>query len=31
VPESYLVDPFGVVRAKIIGGVTADRLDELIS
>jgi cytochrome c biogenesis protein CcmG/thiol:disulfide interchange protein DsbE len=31
VPESYLVDPFGVVQAKIIGGVKADKLDELIS
>jgi cytochrome c biogenesis protein CcmG/thiol:disulfide interchange protein DsbE len=31
VPESYLVDPFGVVRTKIVGGVTAEKLDELIS
>jgi cytochrome c biogenesis protein CcmG, thiol:disulfide interchange protein DsbE len=30
VPESYLVDPFGIVRAKILGGVTADRLDDII-
>jgi cytochrome c biogenesis protein CcmG/thiol:disulfide interchange protein DsbE len=31
VPESYLVDPFGVVRAKVTGGVTADKLDELMA
>jgi cytochrome c biogenesis protein CcmG/thiol:disulfide interchange protein DsbE len=31
VPESYLVDPFGIVRAKIIGGVTADKLDDLLA
>ena len=30
VPESYLVDPFGIVRAKMIGGVEADELGELI-
>jgi cytochrome c biogenesis protein CcmG, thiol:disulfide interchange protein DsbE len=30
VPESYLVDPFGVVRAKLIGGVKADDLDQLL-
>lgn len=30
VPESYLVDPEGLVRAKIIGGVTEQRLDELL-
>lgn len=30
VPESYLVDPNGIVRAKIIGGVTAERLDDLL-
>jgi cytochrome c biogenesis protein CcmG/thiol:disulfide interchange protein DsbE len=29
-PESYLVDPVGIVRAKLIGGVTADGLDELL-
>ena len=31
VPESYLIDPFGIVRAKILGGVTADDLDSLIA
>ena len=31
VPESYLVAPSGVVAAKIIGGVTADQLDERIA
>jgi len=30
VPESYLVDPGGVVRAKLVGGVTADGLDRLL-
>jgi len=30
-PESYLVDPNGIVRAKIIGGVTAEYLDELLA
>ena len=30
VPESYLVDPSGGVRAKIVGGVDADKLDELL-
>lgn len=30
VPESYLVDPLGVVRVKITGGVTRDGLDELL-
>ena len=30
VPESYLVDPAGGVRAKIVGGVDADKLDELL-
>ena len=30
VPESYLIDPAGFVVAKIIGGVRADRLDQLI-
>jgi cytochrome c biogenesis protein CcmG/thiol:disulfide interchange protein DsbE len=29
-PESYLVDPAGVVQAKFFGGVTADQLDEVI-
>lgn len=31
VPESYLVAPSGVVAAKLIGGVTADDLDERIA
>jgi cytochrome c biogenesis protein CcmG/thiol:disulfide interchange protein DsbE len=31
VPESYLVDPFGIVRVKIIGGVTAEKLDDYLS
>jgi cytochrome c biogenesis protein CcmG, thiol:disulfide interchange protein DsbE len=30
VPESYLVDPAGGVRAKIVGGVDAEKLDELL-
>jgi cytochrome c biogenesis protein CcmG/thiol:disulfide interchange protein DsbE len=30
VPESYLVDPLGVVRVKITGGVTRGGLDELL-
>ena len=30
VPESYLVDPSGGVRAKIVGGVDADKLDDLL-
>lgn len=30
VPESYLVDPGGVVRAKLIGGVTAAGLDSIL-
>jgi cytochrome c biogenesis protein CcmG, thiol:disulfide interchange protein DsbE len=31
VPESYLVDPDGYVRAKIVGGVDAEKLDELLA
>lgn len=31
VPESYLVAPNGVVVAKLIGGVKAEHLDELIA
>jgi cytochrome c biogenesis protein CcmG/thiol:disulfide interchange protein DsbE len=31
VPESYLVDPFGVVRSKWTGGVTADGIDATIA
>lgn len=30
VPESYLVDPGGVVVAKIIGGITAEGLEDLL-
>jgi cytochrome c biogenesis protein CcmG/thiol:disulfide interchange protein DsbE len=30
VPESYLVDPNGGVRAKIVGGIDAEKLDELL-
>ena len=30
VPESYLIDPGGFVRAKITGGVTADGLDGIV-
>jgi len=30
VPESYLVDPDGGVRAKIVGGVDADKLEDLL-
>ena len=30
VPESYLVDPAGTVRYKLIGGVTAEGLTELL-
>jgi cytochrome c biogenesis protein CcmG, thiol:disulfide interchange protein DsbE len=30
VPESYLVDPYGIVRWKTDGGVTADQLDEVV-
>ena len=31
VPESYLVVPDGAIVAKIIGGVTAEGLDELLA
>ncbi|MGK2956997.1 MAG: TlpA family protein disulfide reductase [Acidimicrobiales bacterium] len=31
VPESYLVSPDGIVRAKIVGGVTEKKLDELLA
>jgi cytochrome c biogenesis protein CcmG/thiol:disulfide interchange protein DsbE len=31
VPESYLIDPFGVVRVKYTGGVTAKDLDEKLA
>lgn len=31
VPESYLIDPSGVVVAKIIGGVTVDGLEQLLA
>jgi cytochrome c biogenesis protein CcmG, thiol:disulfide interchange protein DsbE len=31
VPESYVVDPSGVVAAKVVGGVTAAGLDALLA
>jgi cytochrome c biogenesis protein CcmG, thiol:disulfide interchange protein DsbE len=31
VPESYIVDPDGIVRAKIIGGVTLDGLESIVA
>lgn len=31
VPESYLIDPSGLVVAKIIGGVTEDGLEDLLA
>jgi cytochrome c biogenesis protein CcmG/thiol:disulfide interchange protein DsbE len=31
VPESYVVDPGGVVAAKLVGGVTAAGLDEVLA
>jgi cytochrome c biogenesis protein CcmG/thiol:disulfide interchange protein DsbE len=31
VPESYLVDPLGIVRVKVLGGVTAEALDGWIA
>lgn len=31
VPESFLVDPDGVVRAKLVGGVTEAGLDRLLA
>jgi cytochrome c biogenesis protein CcmG/thiol:disulfide interchange protein DsbE len=30
VPESYVIDPFGFVRAKVTGGVTSTGLDRLL-
>lgn len=30
VPESYLIGPEGVVRAKIVGGIDADKLEDLL-
>ena len=30
VPESFLVNPEGVVVAKLLGGVTEDKLEELL-
>jgi cytochrome c biogenesis protein CcmG/thiol:disulfide interchange protein DsbE len=29
VPESYVIDPFGIVRAKVLGGVRVDDLEKL--
>lgn len=31
VPESYLVAPNGIVRAKIVGGVDASKLEDLLA
>lgn len=31
VPESYLIAPDGQVRAKIVGGVVVDKLEELLA
>lgn len=31
VPESYLISPDGTVAAKLIGGVTAEALDEVLA
>lgn len=31
VPESFLVDPAGIVRAKVLGGVTDARLEDLLA
>ena len=31
VPESYLIDPNGIVRAKIVGGVVSDKLEALLA
>jgi cytochrome c biogenesis protein CcmG/thiol:disulfide interchange protein DsbE len=30
VPESYLISPDGIVVAKLLGGVRADDLDQLL-
>ena len=31
VPESYLIAPDGVVRAKIVGGVNAEKLEQILA
>ena len=31
VPESYLIAPSGLVAVKVVGGITADRIDEYIA
>jgi cytochrome c biogenesis protein CcmG/thiol:disulfide interchange protein DsbE len=31
VPESFLIDPAGIVRARLIGGVTSDGLDNQLN
>jgi cytochrome c biogenesis protein CcmG/thiol:disulfide interchange protein DsbE len=31
VPESYLIDPNGIVRAKIVGGVAVEKLEALLA
>ena len=30
IPESYLIDPAGVVVSKVVGGISADGLEALI-
>ena len=30
VPETFVVDPDGIVRAKVVGGVSAERLDAML-
>src|SRR5262249_51998813 len=30
VPESFLIDPHGIVVKKLVGGVNADELDKLL-
>jgi cytochrome c biogenesis protein CcmG/thiol:disulfide interchange protein DsbE len=31
VPESFLIDPAGVIVAKVVGGVRADELEDLLA
>lgn len=31
IPESYLIDPDGVVVSKIVGGISADGLEALVT
>ena len=30
IPESFLIDPDGIVRTRLVGGVTAEGLDDLL-